>query len=141
MTAIKSPILAAVTSAALTAVLVGGVALAQTTTTPVISACVHNATGNVRIVTAQSDCTPNETFTTWNQKGEKGDTGPVGPTGPQGSQGAPGPPAPLGRPVPPGPSGQRGLPVLMAPPGPLARSVRLGLPDPPALPGSTDLNG
>lgn len=86
MSTMRSPIFAAIASAALTATLVGGVAIAQTTTPSVINACVA-ASGNVRIVANASDCKPNETFTFWNQKGEKGDQGLQGLKGDPGVSG------------------------------------------------------
>ena len=71
MNRLKSPFVAAVVSAALTAVVVGGVAIAQTGSS-VITACVAENSGNVRIVNSASDCKPNETSQTWNQQGPQG---------------------------------------------------------------------
>ena len=58
-------------------------AVAQTTTSPVIFACVSNLTGVTRIVAASPGACHKglETIVTWNQEG------PAGPTGPTGSQG------------------------------------------------------
>lgn len=97
--------------------------IAQTGTAPEINACVHPETGDVRIVSAQGDCRPNETFTKWNQQGDKGDpgapgpqgpkglqgeTGPTGPAGADGADGAPGPASPQGPEGPQGPAGPQG---------------------------------
>jgi hypothetical protein len=51
---------------------------------------VKNANGQVRIVSAPSDCLPSESATSWNV------VGPVGPVGPQGSQGPQGLQGPQG---------------------------------------------
>ncbi len=83
----KSPVVAAIVSAVLTATVVGGVAIAQTSTDAKITACVAVNSGNVRIVGSYDDCKPNETKTVWNQQG------PTGPPGPQGPPGA----SPVGR--------------------------------------------
>src|SRR5476651_1168910 len=56
----------------------------------VIIACVHNNTGDVRIVANAAQCHPNEVAVTWNKKGPTGPTGPTGPAGPQGAAGATG---------------------------------------------------
>ena len=77
---LKSPVVAAIASAALTASVVGGVAIAQTSGE--ITACVAENSGNVRIVRSANDCKPNESSTFWSQQG---------PQGPQGLQGEPGP--------------------------------------------------
>jgi uncharacterized membrane-anchored protein YitT (DUF2179 family) len=73
----KSPVVAAIASAVLTATVVGGVAIAQTSTDSAeIIACVAENSGNVRIIQPTNDCKPNEVKTTWQQQG------PVGPPGP-----------------------------------------------------------
>ncbi len=89
MSRFRSPVVAAIASAAVTAGVVGGVAIAQTAPTT-INACVANQTGSVRIVGGASDCKANESFTTWNQKGEKGDQGLQGLKGDPGDKGDPG---------------------------------------------------
>ncbi len=99
MRKLQSPLFAAVVSAAVTALIVGGVSFAQTTA-PTITACVHNESGNVRIVADSGGCMTNETATTWNQQGEKGDTGSAGPLGPAGLTGSTGPQGPAGIPCP-----------------------------------------
>lgn len=91
MSTLKSPIVAAIASAALTAGVVGGVAIAQTSTPTVVTACVAEGSGNVRIVSSASDCRSNETTTSWNQQGPQGLQGPQGPQGAEGPTGATGP--------------------------------------------------
>lgn len=81
MNRFKSPVLAAVASAALTAGVVGGVAMAQTNTPAVITACVAENSGNVRIVDNASACKPNESSTFWHQQGPQGEQGEQGPQG------------------------------------------------------------
>ncbi len=81
MRAFRSPIVAAIAGAVVTASVVGGVAIAQTSTQAVITACVDQNTGNVRIVGSGSDCRPNETTTTWNQQGPQGIPGTNGANG------------------------------------------------------------
>jgi len=76
---LKSPAVAAILSAAVAAGVVGGVALAQTSAPAVITACVADGTGNVRIVGSAGDCRSNERPTTWNQQGPQGQLGPAGP--------------------------------------------------------------
>jgi hypothetical protein len=90
----RPSITAAVASAALTGLVVGGAAIAQTNDSAVITACVHKQTGNVRIVNGPSACTETESPTTWNQRGPEGPQGAAGPTGPQGPAGEQGPAGP-----------------------------------------------
>ncbi len=80
---LKSPVVAAIASAVLTATVVGGVAIAQTSTSSAeIIACVAENSGNVRIVRGGDDCKPNEVKTFWNQQGPAGPPRPAGPAGP-----------------------------------------------------------
>lgn len=76
-----SPFFAAVTGAVVTAIVVGGVAIAQTSTPAVITACVAGGSGQVRIVSSASDCKANETTTAWNQQGPQGLPGTDGADG------------------------------------------------------------
>ena len=108
----RSPVAAAVAGAALTAALVGGVAVAQTSTPAVVAACVHKQTGDVRIVGTADDCRPTENIITWNQAGVAGPQGPPGPQGPTGPPGPPGPQGPAGAEGPEGPQGAQGDPGL-----------------------------
>jgi hypothetical protein len=71
----KSPVIAAIASAGLTASVVGGVAIAQTDTTNVITGCIAANSGNVRIVASDEACKGNETRLTWNQRGPAGSDG------------------------------------------------------------------
>lgn len=89
MSKLKSPIVTAIASAALTAAVVGGVAIAQTSSS-VITACVAENTGNVRIVASASACRPNETSRTWNQQGPQGPAGRDGVDGTDGADGTDG---------------------------------------------------
>lgn len=77
---VKSPVVVALASALLTAGLVGGVAIAQTGPS-VITACVEENSGNVRIVSSASDCKRSETSTSWNQQGPQGEPGTDGRDG------------------------------------------------------------
>jgi hypothetical protein len=88
MSRFKSPVVAAIASAALTASVVGGVAIAQMSTS-VITACVAEHNGNVRIVGSARDCKPNEAVRTWNEQGEAGPQGILGRTGPTAFLGGP----------------------------------------------------
>lgn len=72
MSKFKSPVVAAFASATLTASILGGIAIAQTGTPTVITACVAEQSGNVRIVSDAGACKPNEAATTWNQQGAQG---------------------------------------------------------------------
>lgn len=106
MSRFKSPVVVAVASAALTASIAGGVAMAQTSGT--ITACVADNSGNVRIVGSSADCKPNEMATAWSQQGPQGPQGPQGVPGPQGPHGVPGPEGPQGPQGPTGPQGPQG---------------------------------
>jgi len=70
----------------LTAAVVGGVAIAQTSSA-VITACVADNSGNVRIVGSANDCKPNETLMSWNQQGPQGEPGSDGADGRDGVSG------------------------------------------------------
>lgn len=96
MKRLKSPLVSAIVSALVTASLVGGVAIAQTSSTGVITACVGQ-NGNLRLVDDASECRGQETVITWNQQGPEGPQGPAGgPEGPQGPEGPEGPAGPQG---------------------------------------------
>jgi hypothetical protein len=105
----KSPLVAAIASAALTATLVGGVAIAQTSSPAVITACVSDSNGSVRIVAGADECRSNETDLTWNQQGLQGVQGPQGEAGPQGLQGPQGEAGPQGPQGIPGTNGTNGV--------------------------------
>ncbi len=85
------------------------VAVAQvTSTTDVISACVHR-NGSIRIVVDDEPCGRNEQPVSWNKQGLPGAVGPVGPSGPVGPAGASGPAGPAGDQGPAGPKGEPGI--------------------------------
>lgn len=84
----------------------------------VITACVHNNSGDVRIVAHAAQCHANEVAITWNKKGPQGPTGPTGPQGPAGpngatgAKGATGATGATGAQGPTGPAGAGGFTVL-----------------------------
>lgn len=100
---------------AMTALGVGNAFASHDTNT--IHAC-KNPHGNLRMVGAPTDCTPNETAVEWNVEGpqgpvgDQGDPGPVGPAGAEGPPGPPGPEGPAGPQGPAGPAGSSGLASL-----------------------------
>jgi collagen triple helix repeat protein len=91
------PLFAAAVSSVVTAVAVGGVAVAAgSSDQAVIHACVHKSNGNVRVVNDAVACSSNETALNWNQDGPAGPQGSPGPQGSAGSAGAQGPAGPQG---------------------------------------------
>ena len=88
-----------------------GVAGATTTAPPAVYACVTNAGGLIRLVTATTVCTRLEHLVSWNQAGVPGPIGPTGPAGAPGPAGPAGPTGPAGALGPagaPGPAGASG---------------------------------
>lgn len=87
----------------------------------VITACVNNNSGTIRIASGGATCLNNEHALQWNQqglkgdKGEKGDPGVQGPVGPKGDTGAPGAAGAQG---PQGAPGAQGMPGAQGPQGP-----------------------
>lgn len=76
-----------------------------------IFSCVSEATGALRIVTADDTCGAGQDRLVWNQRGipgPRGKEGPQGKQGPQGAQGAQGAQGPQGVSGPAGPSGPIG---------------------------------
>jgi hypothetical protein len=66
-------------------------AVTAQSTSQVITGCVQNKTGLLKIITSGT-CNPQtETDLSWNQVGLPGPQGPQGEQGPQGPQGPPGP--------------------------------------------------
>ena len=66
------------------------VATARAGTSDTLTACVNNASGELKVVGPTDTCKANETLLTWNQQGPmgpKGDPGTTGATGPQGPAG------------------------------------------------------
>ena len=93
----------------------GAVAPAQNT----IQACRNDTNGNLRQVSAPSDCKQHEIPVSWNivgpigPTGPQGPVGPTGPMGPQGPTGATGPVGLTGRPGPAGPVGPAGTKTIV----------------------------
>jgi hypothetical protein len=77
----------------------------QKASAQVIHACVHNPSGDMKIVAAGAPCPRGWSPLSWNVTGPIGLPGQEGPPGPQGPQGVPGPLGPQGV---PGPQGQQG---------------------------------
>lgn len=95
-----------------------GVAQANT-----LFACKLNALGTIRMVSATTACSTNETRISWNS------TGPQGPAGPQGATGGQGPAGPKGVPGLPGgtgPVGSRGSKGDTGPAGPAGTAGAAG---------------
>lgn len=80
---------AAITAAVVVAVGTGGIVHA-THDSETIHACVHDRTGDVRIVDDAEGCKQQEAPVSWNTEGPPGPPGPEGPEGPQGPEGPPG---------------------------------------------------
>jgi hypothetical protein len=75
----------------------------------VIHACVRKDTGAVRIVSAETVCTAEETKLEWGVVGIQGPQGVQGPAGPQGPVGAQGAQGPQGIPGKTGAQGPAGV--------------------------------
>ncbi len=86
-----------VVSACLTMAVFGATNAAADHDANAIHACV-NSQGNVRIVSAASECRNNETAITWSETGAVGPQGPQGEPGPKGDKGDPGEQGPAGIP-------------------------------------------
>jgi hypothetical protein len=84
----------------------------------VLSACVNNANGQVRLVVSAAACHPGESFTHWNMAGAAGPAGPAGATGPQGPAGPGGASGPAGGTGAQGPQGETGAIGPQGPSGP-----------------------
>jgi hypothetical protein len=72
-------------------------------------ACVNDASGEIKLVSEETNCSTNSSSVFWSQTGPqglKGDPGVSGPQGPQGDQGEQGEQGPAG---PAGPQGPAGL--------------------------------
>jgi hypothetical protein len=119
-----------VLAAMITALVVGGVALATIPSSGgVISGCYEKRTGLLRVIDTEAGktCMSFETPISWNQQGPKGDPGSAGLAGPAGTDGAQGPagthgeaglPGPQGEPGPTGPQGEPGPTGPQGEPGP-----------------------
>jgi hypothetical protein len=99
----------AITVAAGSLIPISLISFAAPASAAVISACVNNSTGAVRISTT---CGGVEHAISWNNAGPAGPAGAIGPAGPAGPVGPPGPAGPAG---PVGPAGVAGP---AGPPGP-----------------------
>ena len=116
----------------------------------IIHACVTNGTGVVRIVSAETTCTANETALEWGVvglQGPKGDTGATGATGPQGAKGdtgatgAAGPQGVQGNAGATGPQGQKGDTGATGATGPQGLKGDTGVAGPQGLQGITGATG
>ena len=145
------PLIAAVAASTVTAVALGGAALAAASgEATVIHGCVSQANGVLRVVSDGAACRTNETTIAWNQEGPTGSQGPQGETGPQGPQGetgltgatgAIGPQGPQGETGPQGPAGATGATGARGPQGETGPQGPQGVPGAqgatgPAGPGS-----
>jgi hypothetical protein len=138
-------------SAALMAVLAGvayGAGVLSTADTNVVTACAQKNNGQLRLVSAASDCRSSENAVQWNQvgpAGPKGDTGGIGPAGPAGPTGATGATGAtstiagpqglkgdLGNPGATGPQGQKGDTGAQGPAGPPGSASTVPGPQGPA---------
>ena len=90
----------------------------------VISACVNNSDGTLRIVAPNTTCRNNETLLPWNAVGPQGLPGLPGP------QGVPGPAGTVGPAGAPGPAGTPGAPGAQGPAGPTGLTGATGLTGP-----------
>ena len=111
-------------------------AVAQNT----IQACRDATNGNLRQVSAPSDCRRNEVPVSWNI------VGPMGPQGPRGSVGATGPMGPVGLTGATGPMGATGSIGPAGPVGPAGNktvvgSVSVTNPLPPIVPSCAPVIG
>ena len=73
-----------------------------------LTACVKSNNGQMRLVSAASQCVPSEYSVQWNSEGTPGPAGPAGPAGPSGPAGPAGPSGPVGPSGAPGAVGPTG---------------------------------
>ena len=85
------------------------IGFASAAETGLISACVNNSSGDIKIVAGTGPCKTNEMLLTWNQTGPQGPTGATGATGPQGFKGDPGATGAAGMTGPAGLAGPAGV--------------------------------
>ena len=107
----------------------------------IIRACVTNGTGAVRIVSAETTCTANETALEWGVvglQGPKGDAGATGATGPQGVQGDTGA---IGATGPQGAKGDTGATGATGPQGAKGDTGATGAAGPKGLQGIMGATG
>ncbi|MFN8585478.1 MAG: hypothetical protein U0446_09195 [Dehalococcoidia bacterium] len=133
----RSQLIGVAAGAAVTAALLGGVAVvsAHGGDTNSIHACVNKTNGQVRVVGASEDCKVPEYALDWRiagPAGASGSTGPQGASGPTGPQGATGPTGAPGNGGPQGPqgaTGERGPSGLEGPSGVSGYDVRVDVVD------------
>ncbi|HEV7720859.1 MAG TPA: hypothetical protein VGO60_06225 [Iamia sp.] len=83
-----------------------------------VHGCFNTTTGALRAIDmGRQGCYSNETWLSWNVKGQKGDTGAKGTTGATGATGATGGTGPAGSPGPQGDPGPQGTPGAPGSPG------------------------
>jgi hypothetical protein len=126
---------------AIGAVMVGSVASAHGGNTALIHACVHDDTGDVRIVGANQGCRRTESPLHWNKRGRRGPRGPAGATGATGAEGATGPQGPQGDTGPRGFDGATGATGSTGATGATGDTGPRGLEGPTGPTGSTGSTG
>jgi hypothetical protein len=100
----KHTVIAALASASVALIAVGGITVAQAATAPTIKACADKKTGALRLA---GKCKKTEKAISWAQEGPRGPSGPsgaIGRAGPGGPSGAQGPAGAAGAQGPVGPS-------------------------------------
>ena len=106
-----------------------------------IVACYKSQNGQLRLVSAASQCLPSETVITWNQAGTTGATGATGPTGPQGPAGATGATGPAGPAGAAGATGAQGATGATGATGPTGADGPEGHVGPQGPPGADGADG
>lgn len=118
-----------------------GVAYATTTVTKTatttIQAC-EKSNGDIRIVSAPSDCKAQEQLLTWNIEGQ---AGPAGPAGPAGAKGDTGPAGPKGDTGAAGATGPQGASGAIGPKGDTGATGSVGPTGPKGDTGATGATG
>jgi hypothetical protein len=120
----------------------------QTGSPSVISACVNNGSGEIKIVQSGEACKATETALQWNvagpSAGPTGPSGPVGPAGPAGATGPEGPSGPAGatgQSGPAGPTGVAGATGATGPEGPSGPAGAMGPAGPSGPSGAVGATG
>ncbi len=103
--------------------------------------CKNQVNGNVRLVSAASDCHANEAAVAFNLQGQAGPPGPSGPAGPAGAAGPAGPAGATGSTGPTGPSGPVGAAGAMGPAGPVGPTGSPGPQGPAGVAGAAGAAG
>jgi hypothetical protein len=149
-----SRLFAALAASAVTAALIGGIAVAKIPSADgTITGCYDKRTGALRVIDAERGrrCKASEIRVSWNQRGPAGPQGAAGAAGamgpqgakgdpgqqgPKGDAGAQGPAGPVGPPGPQGPTGANGPVGPPGPPGPQGPQGVAGSPGMPFVGGS-----